>query len=97
MAKEIIWSFRAIQERKEIYSYWLHRNKSDTYSNKLDSIFELAAEFVATNPALGRPTQKPNVRVKVVRDYFLIYEIQADTLVILTISDNRRNPDKLIF
>ena len=97
MAKKIIWSLRAIQERKEIYSYWLQRNMSEIYSNKLDHIFEAAAEFIATNPSLGRPTQKPNVRVKIVRDYFLIYEIQDDKLIVLTIWDNRRNPDKLVF
>ena len=97
MAEKIIWSFRAIRDRKEIYSYWIQRNKSDLYSQRLDLLFQRALHLVAAHPTLGKPTNKPKVRIKIVRDYSLIYEIREDSIVLLTIWDTRRNPDKLVF
>jgi addiction module RelE/StbE family toxin len=95
MAKEIIWSFRAIQDRKEIYTYWNHRNKSDNYSKKLDFLFQKMLELISINPKLGRPTNRNNFRVKTVRDYLLIYEVRSKEIVLITIWDSRRNPQKL--
>jgi len=63
----------------------------------LDLYFQRALHLAAAHPTLGKPTNKPKVRVKIVRDYFLIYEIQEDTIVLLTIWDTRRNPEKLEF
>jgi len=92
MAKKIIWTFRAINDRKQIFSYWDKRNKSDRYSIKLDYLFNTALKIVAIHPAIGRQTSKENIRVKIVRDYFLIYEVNNDLIILLSIWDTRRNP-----
>jgi len=52
-------------------------------------------KIIALHPTLGRKTAKENVRVKIVRDYFLIYGIMDEEIVLLAIWDSRQNPAKL--
>lgn len=95
MAKQIIWSLRAHKDHKEILQYWRLRNQSATYSKKLNQLFKKAVETIAKHPRIGRKTDIENVRVKLVKDYLIIYEETEKHLVILTIWDNRRNPEEL--
>lgn len=93
--KEIVWSVRAQQDRLEILEYWINRNKSKSYSEKLYHLFKESVQLIAEHPEIGKPTDLTDVRIKVIRDYFLIYEDRVDRIEILTIWDSRRNPDKL--
>ncbi len=95
MAKKVIWSLRAQNDRREILEYWIKRNKSKIYSRKLAELFRQAEKLISNYPEIGKPTDEVNVRIKVVRDYFLIYEVEKDQISILTIWDSRQNPDKL--
>jgi plasmid stabilization system protein ParE len=95
MAKQVIWSLRAQQDRKEILNYWRLRTKSSAYSQKLNELFKESVKFIADFPQIGKPTNDNNARVKIVRDYLIIYEESATQISILTIWDSRQNPDKL--
>ncbi|HEY4195026.1 MAG TPA: type II toxin-antitoxin system RelE/ParE family toxin [Mucilaginibacter sp.] len=92
MAKKIKWSARAQQERFEILDYWANRNKSKFYSIKLNQLFLDNIELVSKTPELGKPTKYPLVRIKIVRDYLIYYQINSDSIEIITIWDSRRNP-----
>ena len=94
MAKRIIWSYRAQQDRKEILAYWISRNKSKTYSIKLNSLFIEAIELLSVHPLIGKKTEIENVRIKIVRDYFITYRILESTIEVLTIWDSRQDPEK---
>lgn len=39
MAREIIWTKRAQNDRYSIFNYWNKRNKSKSYSQKLNNLF----------------------------------------------------------
>ena len=96
MAKrKVIWSLRAHQDRLEILEYWIKRNKSKTYSEKLYSLINSSVELIAEHPEIGRTTDEPGVRLKIVRDYYLVYEDDGEYLNILAIWDTRQNPAKL--
>ena len=95
MAKQIIWSFKAQTDRKEILLYWIKRNQSKTYSQKLFRPFQEALKLIAQHPNIGTPTEFGQVRSKVVRDYQIFYEEIEDTIHILAIWDTRQYPDKL--
>ena len=56
MAKKIIWSETAQNDRKEILLYWKNRNKSLVYSMKLNNLFNDAAEIIATFPKIDKPS-----------------------------------------
>jgi len=94
MATRLIWSALALQQKKEIFNYWNERNKSKIYSRKLNKLFNDAAELILSHPKLGRKTDFQNVRLKIVRDYWLAYRIEKGQIQILTIWDTRRNPNK---
>ena len=92
MAKKIIWTQKAQLERTVILAYWIERNKSKTYSIKLNKLFIETLRILAKQPSLGRKTDVNNVRVKVVRDYLLFYETSETELIVLSVWDGRRNP-----
>ncbi len=95
MVRQIIWSRRAQEDRKYIFSYWNKRNKSKVYSKKLNRLFIKAVELLAIHPNMGRVSNKENIRIKVVKDYLLIYEFTTKELRILSVFDTRQNPNKL--
>lgn len=95
MVREIIWSEKAAFERKEILNYWIARNKSNSYSKKLNTLFQNTIRLIAEFPDLGTGTDIPNVKVRIVSVYLIFYEIVEEEIWILTIWDGRRNPENL--
>jgi plasmid stabilization system protein ParE len=96
MVRKIIWSANAKADRIEILDYWIKRNKSNNYSKKLNLLFKEAINLVAKNPTIGHVTIKENVRVKIVKQFLIIYEITEESINIHSIFDNRRNPEEFI-
>ena len=94
--RKIVWTQKAFEERKEILAYWIERNQSKTYSVKLNKLIKETIQIAALYPDTGRITTFKNVRVKIIRDYFLFYEVNKTTLVVLSIWDGRRNDRTLI-
>ena len=70
MAKKVIWSLRAQNDRKNILDYWRQRNKSDSYSKKLDDRFREAVSIIKDFPQIGKLTDDPKARIKVVKELF---------------------------
>lgn len=95
MAKKLIWSVRAQNDKKEILNYWRNRNKSNAYSKKLNELFKESVKFILDFPQIGKTTDDPKARIKIVKDYLIIYEETETQISILTIWDSRQNPDKL--
>lgn len=95
MVRQIIWAKRAQQDREALLLYWNERNKSKVYSKKLNRLFIQAVEILANYPQLGRKTDNEKARMKIVKDYFLIYEFDDKELRILSIFDTRQDPAKL--
>lgn len=93
MVKRIIWTLKAQQDRKEILHYWRVHNQSNTYSKKLNQLIKKGLALIAAHSNIGRRTDIENVRVKIVREYLIFYEEQNDQIFILSIWDNRRNPE----
>ena len=97
MAKKIIWTEKAQQDRKKIFTYWNQRNKSKRYSIKLNKLFEEAVIIIANFPKIGKITNRPNVRIKIVRDYLIYFKELDGEIHILTIFSSHQDPAKLKF
>jgi len=95
MAKKIVWSERAQVDRKMIFSYWNQRNKSTRYSIKLNNLFEEAVVLISIYPNIGKKTNRPHVRVKIVREYLIYFRESEKEIYILTIFSSHRNPSNL--
>lgn len=91
MAKKIIWSLKSQIDRKNILLYWNQRNKSNRYSIKLNKLFKQASKLISKYPKIGRLTDQKNIRIKIVRDYLIIYEEHETEVHILTIWDSRQD------
>jgi toxin YoeB len=95
MVKQIIWTERAQDDRKKILDYWRQRNKSAIYSRKLNQLFREAIGIIKDYPQIGKPTNDKSARLKIVKDYLIIYQEAETEIFILTIWDSRQNPDKV--
>ena len=95
MAYKIVWTEKANIERLRILQFWIDNNKSRVFSLKLDKLFISAIRDLSKKPTIGRKTEFENVRVKIVREYFIFYEIVRQNLVILSVWDGRRDKKTL--
>ena len=93
MAKEVRWTTRSILDRTNIYKYWLERNQSDAYPDKLEQLFEKSAELISNFPNIGIQTDYKNVYSKVIKDYKIFYRIEPNEIQILRVWDTRQYPD----
>lgn len=50
MAKKIIWTQAAIEDRFRIYRFWLYKTKSKTYSEKLEKLFKEGSNLISEFP-----------------------------------------------
>jgi toxin YoeB len=94
MARQIIWTDRAQKERFEIFTFWNNRNQSTVYSKKLNELIKQSLKIISRHPLIGKPTNKENVRVKILRNYLIIYEIKKQEIVVLSLWDSRQKPEK---
>jgi plasmid stabilization system protein ParE len=88
----ITWSPKAIEEWKEILTYWFKRNKSNSYSKKLNLLIKDLLTLVQRNPNVGRETQIPQVRAILLFQYIVFYRLSETQIEIVSIWDGRRNP-----
>ena len=94
MAKQVIWSKLALQERYSILDYWIKRNKSVSYSKRLNQIFIDTADLIRKHPRIGKQTELTGIRYKIIGDYLFTYRETIDCIEILTIWDSRQDPEK---
>lgn len=94
MAKRVVWSRRAQSDRKQILDYWRNRTKSNSYSVKLNELFKESVKIIIDFPQIGKPTDIGDARIKIVKDYLIIYEETEKQILILTIWDSRQNPEE---
>ncbi len=95
MARQVVWSRRAQRDRKEILEYRRVRNKSNTYTKKLNRLFKESIKIITDFPEIGKPTDQANTRIKIVKDYLIIYEETETQILILTIWGSRQDPGRL--
>jgi len=74
-------------------SLLLERNKSDSYSEKLELLFDEAAEIIAQFPEAIRETDFLNLRIKVIKHFKIYYFNLEEKVQIIRIWDTRQNPD----
>ena len=96
MAKrKIIWSNRAKIKRYEILKYYIDRNKSYTFSRKLNSRINKELKLLLTYPNLGIKTNIEGVRGLIIENFILFYELDKKVIIVHYIWDSRQNPETL--
>ena len=93
----VVWTPKAKEELKEILVYWKKRNKSNTYSVKLNTEAQKVVKSLIDNPYIW-PIEEgyEDVRsVLVFYNYAIFYRVENNIIRILSFWDNRRNPNSL--
>ncbi|MCK4921243.1 MAG: type II toxin-antitoxin system RelE/ParE family toxin [Bacteroidales bacterium] len=93
--RKIIWSPRAKLDLTDILDYYYKRNRTKTFSKKLNLEFRKSIKLLEKHSDLGVNTDVQDIRNLIEGDYSIFYEIKSDTIEITTIWDNRQNPDSL--
>ena len=95
MAKRVIWSFQARNDRQAILEYWNRRNGNKDYSRKIAEEFREAIQYISEHNYIGVSTDEEDVRIAVCGHYLIFYEIKKDVVEVLTVWDSRRDPQNL--
>jgi len=95
MAGRIIWTLKAEKDLLGILEYWVDRTQSFTYSKKLNKLFKENIKLLSQYPHIGRITDDNNIRIKIIGNYLLFYEVIEIHIIILKIWDSRQNPKSL--
>ncbi len=92
----IFWTNTALKQRNYTFEYWNDRNKSTTYSKKLNSSIIERTTILKKNPELGKKTEFNDTRVISLGHYCILYRKVNSKIIITGFWDNRQNPDKLL-
>lgn len=81
-----------MKQRMQILDYWIVRNRSTSYAEKLLDGFERHVNRLMRYIFIGKPTDTEDVRVTLFRDYSIYYHVDTELIHILSVRDNRRRP-----
>ena len=90
--KQVRWTQKAILDKIQILDYWIERNGTKTYSQRLDLLIDRSLSKTAQFPESGKKTNYRNIRAKIVSHYLIFYRIQNDYIEVVRIWDSRRDP-----
>ncbi|NQW36670.1 MAG: type II toxin-antitoxin system RelE/ParE family toxin [Flavobacteriales bacterium] len=93
---KIFWTHTAVKQRNYIFSYWNSRNKSTSYTKKLNQSIKERTSLLKSNPKIGKKTEFKETRIVSLGHYSILYK-KIDLKIIITgFWDNRQQPKKLI-
>lgn len=93
---KIVWSNRARKRLYNILDFYIERNKSKIYSNKLQKLISKEVKLLLKHPDLGLKTTEDSTRGLIIENFIIYYELAEDKIIIHTIWDSRQNPDNKI-
>jgi toxin YoeB len=97
MAKRtVVWTETAARQRREILKYWVKRNRTTTYAEKLIKLISEQIKVILTNPKLFKKADFPDTHVSALGYFSIFYKYTKDSLIITAFWDNRQNPKKLL-
>jgi addiction module RelE/StbE family toxin len=85
----VIWATEAHQNRIDIWDYIAKENPQAAV--RMDALFSAAAARLANHPTLGKAGKIPGTRELIPHEHYrLVYEIDGETLWILTLVHTSR-------
>jgi plasmid stabilization system protein ParE len=93
---KVFWTQTANRQRDHIFDYWNTRNKSKSYSKKLNLAIIEKIQLLKFHPEMGKTTNFGSTRAISMRHYSILYKTDNSRLIITGFWDNRQNPAKLL-
>ena len=92
----VFWTKTALNQRNYIFQYWDTRNKSTSYSQKLNRLIKKRIEILKSHPGIGKKTAFTHTRMISLGHYSIFYQHIDRQIIITGFWDNRQNPAKLL-
>jgi plasmid stabilization system protein ParE len=97
MAKRtVVWTETAAKQRREILKYWVERNGTTTYAEKLIKLTADQIKVILSNPKLFKKADFPDTYISALGHFSIFYKFTKETLIITAFWDNRQDPKKLL-
>lgn len=96
MAKRVVvWTETATRQRREILKYWLTRNKSTAYPEKLIKQISDQVKVIQGNPESFKLTNFSETRLSAIGHFSILYKFTKEQIIITAFWDSRQDPEKL--
>lgn len=92
----IFWTQTAKRQSEHIFVYWNNRNKSKSYSKKLNFAIKERIELLKSHPEMGEKNNSGDTKEISMRHYSNLYKIDKPKILITGFWDNRQDPKKLL-
>jgi plasmid stabilization system protein ParE len=97
MAKRtVVWTETAAQQRRHILKYWVKRNGTTTYAEKLIKLTAKQIKIIQSNPKIFKKADFPETYVSALGHFSIFYKFTNELLIITAFWDNRQDPKKLL-
>lgn len=97
MAKRtVVWTETAARQRREILKYWVKRNGSTIYAEKLIKLTASQIKSILSNPLLFKKADYPNTHESAMGHFSIYYKITPEHIIITAFWDNRQDPKSLL-
>lgn len=93
--RNVIWTRTADIQFVGVLEYWIKRNQSKTYSQKLVKLVTERTVQIAQQPFIYKKTDFKDIRVASLRNFSIYYKISEREIIITAFWDNRQDPKKL--
>jgi plasmid stabilization system protein ParE len=94
--RTVVWTETATRQRREILKYWVKRNGTTTYAEKLIKLISEQVKLILTNPKLFKKADFPGTHVSALGHFSIFYRYTKDSLIVTAFWDNRQDPKKLL-
>lgn len=81
MAKRtVVWTETAVKQRREILKYWIAKNASTKYAEKLIKLISSQLLAIQENPKLYRKADFPDTHVSAMGYFSIFYKYTKDSM-----------------
>lgn len=94
--RPVVWTETAARQRQEILKYWVNRNGTTTYAEKLIKLTSKQIKVIQSNPKLFKKADFPDTYVSSLGHFCIFYKFTNDLVIITAFWDNRQDPKKLL-
>ena len=92
---KIIWTRTAERQLFHVLEYWINKNKSPRYAEKLSDLVWNHTFFLSQNPYASTESNFPDIRRASLGPFSLFFKVYQNELLIMAFWDNRQDPEKL--
>lgn len=92
---EVVWTGTAEILLESILSFWIEKNQSIEYAEKLVSQIWERIDHLSTYPQSAKQSDFKNTRISILGHFSILYQVRNNQLIITAIWDNRDDPKKL--